>query len=135
MKQKCTHCKIEKELIEFGNHKSRLNGKAHCCLECRREIDRERMSTKAGFAKTKKYQQSERGKELRRLRQKRDYWENKHKYSAKKIIAYMIEIGELKRMPCEVCGAKRTFGHHPDYSKPREVVWLCQKHHSEVHRK
>jgi hypothetical protein len=26
-------------------------------------------------------------------------------------------------------------GHHPDYSKPFEVVWLCQLHHSEEHRK
>jgi len=26
-------------------------------------------------------------------------------------------------------------GHHEDYSKPFEVIWLCRFHHKERHRK
>jgi hypothetical protein len=43
--------------------------------------------------------------------------------------------GKLKRQPCEVCGA--TGGverHHPDYSKPLAVEWLCPEHHRERER-
>ena len=31
---------------------------------------------------------------------------------------------------CEVEGER----HHPDYSKPLDIVWLCRKHHKELHR-
>lgn len=42
--------------------------------------------------------------------------------------------GKLTPKPCEVCGtAENIEKHHPDYSKPLEVVWLCRKHHLELH--
>lgn len=31
----------------------------------------------------------------------------------------------------ECCG--KPHGHHPDYSRPLDVVWLCDKHHKEAH--
>jgi hypothetical protein len=37
---------------------------------------------------------------------------------------------------CEQVVASRCLhGHHPDYSKPLEVEWLCAACHSELHRK
>jgi hypothetical protein len=36
-------------------------------------------------------------------------------------------------MPCVVCGNPKTDGHHEDYSKVLDVVWLCRKHHMERH--
>lgn len=41
--------------------------------------------------------------------------------------------GKIKRKPCIICGMKAE-AHHPDYSKPLEVVWLCSFHHKEWHR-
>ena len=40
----------------------------------------------------------------------------------------------LERQPCEVCGEKAE-AHHPDYSKPLDVRWLCKRHHMIEHRK
>ena len=42
--------------------------------------------------------------------------------------------GEITRGPCEVCGSSKTHGHHEDYSRPLDVVWLCGLHHRELHR-
>ena len=42
--------------------------------------------------------------------------------------------GKIPRKPCLVCGSKNVEKHHPDYSKPLEVIWMCRKHHLELHR-
>lgn len=44
-----------------------------------------------------------------------------------------IKKGLLVRLPCHVCGKTPTHGHHEDYSKPLDVIWLCHKHHKAVH--
>jgi hypothetical protein len=46
----------------------------------------------------------------------------------------MAQYHHPKRKPCAVEGCKRKAErHHPDYSKPKEIVWLCRKHHKELH--
>lgn len=44
-----------------------------------------------------------------------------------------LKAGKLREMPCEKCLDVRVHAHHDDYSKPLDVMWLCQKHHLEVH--
>ena len=52
------------------------------------------------------------------------------------LVTRAIKAGRLVRGPCAVCGvAERTEGHHPDYDKPLEVVWLCNKHHAMEHKR
>lgn len=41
----------------------------------------------------------------------------------------------VKPTLCEACGrVERLDGHHYDYTKPLEVVWLCKTCHGQVHR-
>jgi hypothetical protein len=64
-------------------------------------------------------------------------WESKNpeKRSAHREVEYAIKTGKLFRQPCERCGeAERVQAHHDDYSKPFEIMWLCQRHHRERHR-
>ena len=70
-----------------------------------------------------------------KVRASRKTWNenNKDKMRAHDIIEKEIVYGRLKRLPCEVCGEARSQAHHPDYSKPLEVVWLCQTHHKQLH--
>jgi replicase family protein/primase-like protein len=44
-----------------------------------------------------------------------------------------LRRGRMKRFPCEVCGHPKVHGHHRDYAKPFDVVWLCARHHHQAH--
>lgn len=50
-----------------------------------------------------------------------------------------VRTGVIVREPCIACTAAgreqygKSHGHHEDYSKPLEVIWLCAFHHKMVH--
>lgn len=46
-----------------------------------------------------------------------------------------LDSGKMIRSPCQVCGEPKTEAHHPDYSKPLDVEWLCKSHHVAKHHK
>jgi len=56
-----------------------------------------------------------------------------NKEKARGLLAYAVKRGKVKRGNCEVCGKENAQGHHMDYSKPLEVMWLCEKHHGKWH--
>lgn len=62
-------------------------------------------------------------------------YRKKNKQKAKAHIEMTIAIrnGILCPRPCAQCGNTKTEGHHEDYSKPLDVVWLCRKHHAARH--
>lgn len=42
--------------------------------------------------------------------------------------------GLLIRKPCEKCGIVETVDpHHVDYNDPWNVIWLCKRHHTDLH--
>lgn len=53
---------------------------------------------------------------------------------ARQAVARAIRLGKLKRGRCEKCGTRRdVHGHHPNYSRPLHVRWLCRSHHEALH--
>lgn len=48
---------------------------------------------------------------------------------ARRQLTQAIKKGILIRESC-YCGEIKVEGHHPDYSKPLEVIWACKKHHA-----
>jgi hypothetical protein len=58
---------------------------------------------------------------------------NREARAAHHALRAALRRGDIKRGPCAVCGSLRTDGHHPDHSKALEVVWLCRKHHRQLH--
>lgn len=56
-----------------------------------------------------------------------------NKIKARKLYRIALNKGKLIKKPCKVCGTDNVEGHHIDYSKPLEVMWLCRKHHRQWH--
>ena len=42
--------------------------------------------------------------------------------------------GHLLASPCAYCGDPYVQAHHPDYARPRLVIWLCKRCHRVLHR-
>ena len=58
---------------------------------------------------------------------------NPHQQRAKYDVRNAIRRGDLSRAPCVICGNPKSHGHHDNYARPLDVVWLCQPHHVERH--
>jgi hypothetical protein len=61
---------------------------------------------------------------------------NLKKISAQNKINGLIRYNKMAKGICclkdKSCYG-RIEGHHPDYSKPLEIIWLCQSHHQRTH--
>ena len=58
----------------------------------------------------------------------------KNKFRARDMIKNMIRKGIIIRPNnCERCDDVNPQAHHPDYSKPLEVKWLCKRCHMQLH--
>lgn len=116
----CFKCKRTKPLSEFYIHYQMADGYLNKCKECTKRDVR---------------------KHYRRNKKKvddYDRWRHKarpEKYLAQVAVRNAVARGNLVKGPCAVCGStERIHGHHDDYSKRLEVIWLCPKHHGERHR-
>ena len=58
----------------------------------------------------------------------------KEKTLAHRKLNIAVRVGKIKRLSCEECGNEKTHGHHEDYNKPFDVMWLCPQHHVDRHR-
>lgn len=54
--------------------------------------------------------------------------------SSHKLVMKLRYYGVLNIIPCIICHNPVVDGHHPDYRKPSEVIWLCKIHHKQAHK-
>jgi hypothetical protein len=93
------------------------------------ERHRERM-LKSG----QKYRNGSKYEETRKIH----YETHKDEYQARRKLAYAIQSCKIIRPNiCQICGNsnKKIHGHHYDYSKPYDVIWVCCTCHRHIHRK
>lgn len=74
--------------------------------------------------------------DVKRVSVKRYHAKNKGKLAAHRAVGRALKSGKLKKAyRCQGCGAVTPLqGHHKDYSKKLDVVWLCAFCHSATHR-
>lgn len=52
---------------------------------------------------------------------------------ARRVTKNLILDGKLKKGTCVVCGNSEVLAHHEDYSRPNDIIWICEKHHKAYH--
>jgi len=99
------------------------------------QYDRSRAMRPDRVAYRKAYEVSERGKLVTKQMKRRWNERNPIKRKANESVNNAVRDGRLfKPDACESCGATgRIHGHHCDYSKPLDVMWLCPSCHKQWH--
>lgn len=86
-------------------------------------------------ARVKRYRRTDTGKAVARRSEARMRAKHPEKYAARQAVLVAVRSGRLVPRPCQRCRSGNAQAHHPDYSKPLEVEWLCQPCHRSEHRR
>ena len=131
--KKCFKCKQIKHLSEYYNHKNMADGHLNKCIECTKKDVR--LHRQNNIDRIREYDRK-RGKLPSRIKscQKRNKIRRRRfpiKFAARYILANALRAKKInKPSVCSMCGRKaRIYGHHNDYYKPLEVIWVCQVCH------
>ena len=103
------------------------------CKKC--FYEKKRIVEKKNPERTRRYKREGRNryrKQHPEMRFGRINWKPEH-YEIWKI-NYKVYKAKLKKGKCIECGDENVHAHHPDYSKPLDVIWLCPLHHKHVHQ-
>lgn len=145
----CKTCNTDKPLSSFYVHKAMADGHLNICKDCTKarvskhrmlnidyikQYDKKRAMIPKRVNARKEYEKTEAGKKAK-IKALQNYKE-KHteRYYAQKALGNAIRDGKITKMACFICGNEQVQGHHPDYSRPLDVIWLCVKHHNEIHK-
>ena len=134
--KRCKGCQRLIPLSEFYQHGAMKDGYLNFCKDCVR--------LRISAYRLRNVEQA-RAKESERYYRKRDDEEFKRgrlKYmrgwrTPQKVKAHNDVRRRLKRPDaCSMCGKKcKVEGHHPNYEKPLEIVWVCAMCHHQIHKK
>ena len=127
----CTKCHQEQDLVEFHKREDSLDGYRNQCKNCIRAWDRQRNKLPHRRERDK-----QRNKLLHRVKYHIEYTRKYRKmyplrYIANTALNHAIRDGKIKKPKrCSECNKKTMIhGHHEDYTKPLDVIWVCQECH------
>ena len=125
MKKSCSKCGVLRDEVFFTwNRVKDIHYRRAECKDC--EGKRRKLFRQAN----KGHRATQQKGENRRYADK--YPERLRAYRA---FRAGVRGGKVVKLPCEVCGSEKSQGHHEDYAKPLDVIWLCSEHHTEVHHR
>lgn len=140
----CNICKKQLPLTEYSRDSRLSDGRRNDCKEClkiirnmpknkRREREWQRKQMAEYASTRRKYRLSHREKE--RERSRKSSRENRKQRNAHAGIYRAIRRGlMIKPKRCQECGAVGIiYGHHDDYDRPLDVIWLCPRCHKDKH--
>jgi hypothetical protein len=147
--KRCFKCLCVKPPSDFYAHPMMADGRLNKCKACTRKdvtehrnanieriraYDKARASMPHRVAARKEYAKTPEGRAAHARALKVSSIRFPERDFARHALGNAVRDGRIERWPCEVCGSVSTEGHHPDYSRPLVVVWLCNRHHREAHK-
>ena len=141
MYRACTKCGDEKPLTDFYKHPHAPNGRASKCIECTKADVRANRAQRIEYyrqydrARAKLPHRKEGRAEYARQNPRPRPESDPQKRAARVMIGNALRDGKIVKSPeCEVCSQPAdTRGHHDDYSKPLDVIWVCTACHALIH--
>lgn len=133
--KRCFKCLRELPLSAFYRHAMMADGHLNKCGDCSRaDVKRHRL---ANLDKVRKYDRDRSAQPQRAQLRERvtALWRQANPDGAKahRVAGNAVRDGKLLRlMECEGCGRDSVplDKHHPDYSEPLFVIWLCKPCHA-----
>ena len=150
LKKVCFKCLEEKPIDEFYKHPRMADGYLGKCKECTKkdtkdniiknheyyvEYDRLRAMLPHRVEARNKYSKTLDGLEAGNRAKRKWKDNNPEKRKCSQMLNNAVRDGRvMKPESCSVCSSKkRIHGHHFDYSKPLDVVWVCAACHRKIH--
>lgn len=137
MEKQCFKCGRILDIKEFYPHKEMKDGHLGKCKDCtKRDVFiRSRQKTDQIKEYEKARSQTEKRKQSRRFYVAKYNKEHPERLAINHRVARAIKSGKiLKPECCSICGKKgKTVAHHHDYSKPLDVIFVCQSCHKRIH--
>lgn len=131
----CKVCGKRKPKADFNKHPSTKDGLYLKCKACVSEYNSQYLAKnrKRLLAYKQRWNKSPKGREVMAQSIQRLHY----KHIARSRIAQGIREGKIiPPLTCTNCEDKSKLeAHHPDYSKPYDVEWLCIPCHHKLHRK
>lgn len=136
--KKCFKCEERKLESEFYAHPQMKDGLLGKCKECTKK---DATNTRnANIDKVRAYDRERASLPHRKKiagRITKEYRRKfPHRYKAMGKVGSALTSGKLERPDeCELCmKSKKVLAHHDDYSKPLDVIWVCQPCHKQIHK-
>lgn len=135
--KECFKCKVSKPLSEFYKHGRMGDGHLNKCKDCTKFDARDHRAQ--NLERIRQYDRDRSNlphrKELAARIAKEYTTNNPDRRKAHVTLGNAIRDGRI--IPWPVCAIpecnSKSEAHHPDYSRPLDVVWLCRHHHRRAH--
>lgn len=132
----CCKCGVPKQRSKFYKHPYNKDRLDCYCKECRKAQGREwhRFNRKEASQNKRLWTQKNYGAYSKTNNKARKFHRRRHpeRAYAQGVLSGAIQSGRITPQPCRWpnCGStEKIEGHHPQYDRPFEIVWLCHDHH------
>lgn len=137
MKQ-CFKCGDKKPLSEFYRHKKMADGHLNKCKACtKQDVHSHRHGKGRERVLAFDMKRANYPHRIALRAKKTAAWRAAHpdRKQAQSLLGAAVRTGKI--LPWPVCAVpdccSKPEAHHPDYSRPLDVVWLCSAHHKQAH--